>query len=76
MPIFALTLQNEPHFEPADYPGMRLDPAARAEVIGEHLGPLFASAGLQTRILDWDHNWDLPAHAARACWPTPSRAAT
>jgi hypothetical protein len=32
--IFALTLQNEPHFEPGDYPGMRLEPAARAAVIG------------------------------------------
>ena len=24
VPIFALTIQNEPHFEPADYPGMRV----------------------------------------------------
>ena len=61
VPIFAVTMQNEPAFEPTDYPGMRLDPAVRAEVIGKHVGPLFESTGIQARILDWDHNWDLPA---------------
>lgn len=60
VPIFAVTMQNEPAFEPTDYPGMRLDPAARAELIGRHVGPLFTSAGISTLILDWDHNWDLP----------------
>jgi glucosylceramidase len=61
VPVYAITLQNEPAYEPADYPGMRLDPPARAEVIGQHMGPLFASAGIQTLILDWDHNWDVPS---------------
>lgn len=60
VPIFALTLQNEPHFEPPDYPGMRLDPAARAEIIGRHLGPLLERRGLKTQIVEWDHNWDEP----------------
>jgi glucosylceramidase len=61
VPMYAITLQNEPAYEPADYPGMRLDPPARAEVIGKHMGPLFVSAGIQALILDWDHNWDLPS---------------
>ena len=60
VPIFAVTMQNEPAYEPADYPGMRLDPPARAEVIGKHVGPLFAQTGIQALILDWDHNWDVP----------------
>ena len=60
VPIFALTVQNEPHFEPGDYPGMRLDPAQRARLLSQYLGPLFARDGLQTKILDWDHNWDEP----------------
>jgi len=60
VPIFALTVQNEPHFEPGDYPGMRLDPAQRAKLLGKYLGPLFARDGLQTKIFDWDHNWDEP----------------
>src|SRR5258705_12589440 len=61
IPIYALTVQNEPHYEPNDYPGMRLDPHARARFIGQYLGPLFQRSGLTTRILDWDHNWDEPA---------------
>jgi glucosylceramidase len=61
VPIFAMTLQNEPAYEPTNYPGMRLDPPARAELIGKHVGPLFAKTGVQTLILDWDHNWDLPS---------------
>lgn len=60
VPIFALTLQNEPHFEPPDYPGMRMPPRTRAEVVGRHLGPLLKAKGLKTQILEWDHNWDEP----------------
>jgi glucosylceramidase len=60
VPISALTLQNEPHFEPGDYPGMRVDPARRAAFIGGHLGPLLARANPGTAIFDWDHNWDEP----------------
>jgi glucosylceramidase len=56
--VAALTMQNEPHFEPKDYPGMRLEAPARAAVIGHHVGPLFARLGLKTEIWDWDHNWD------------------
>jgi len=60
VPIFALTIQNEPHFEPADYPGMRVEPPARARFIGGYLGPRLARAGSKTLIFDWDHNWDEP----------------
>lgn len=60
VPIFALTLQNEPHFEPDDYPGMRVDPASRAAFIGGHLGPLLAREHPGTTVIDWDHNWDEP----------------
>lgn len=60
VPIFALTLQNEPHFEPGDYPGMRMPPRTRAVVVGQHLGPLLKAKGLKTQLLEWDHNWDEP----------------
>ena len=59
-PVDYLSIQNEPDFEPEDYPGMRLSPAQRARIIGDHVGPEFARAGLETKILDWDHNWDKP----------------
>lgn len=60
IPVQAITVQNEPNFEPADYPGMRLEAPARARVIGDHVGPRLAAAGLKTMIWDWDHNWDVP----------------
>jgi glucosylceramidase len=60
VPIFALTLQNEPSFEPENYPGMRLSARARADLIGKHLGPMLERHAPGVRILDWDHNWDLP----------------
>lgn len=59
VPITMLTLQNEPGFEPGDYPGMRVDPASRAAFIGGHLGPKLAASGQTVKILDYDHNWDL-----------------
>src|SRR5438874_10170148 len=58
VPIYAVTVQNEPHYEPPNYPGMRLEPPARARFVGQYLGPLFARRGIGTIILDWDHNWD------------------
>jgi glucosylceramidase len=61
--LYGLSLQNEPHFEPDDYPGMRLDSAAAIDVIGRHLGPLLAARAQAPRILVWDHNWDVPQHA-------------
>jgi glucosylceramidase len=60
VPIFALTIQNEPHFEPDNYPGMRVEPPARARFIGGFLGPRLQRGGARTLIFDWDHNWDEP----------------
>ena len=60
VPVYALTIQNEPDFEPDSYPGMRMSAAERAAVIGGHLGPLLAARGVKTKIFDWDHNWDRP----------------
>jgi glucosylceramidase len=58
LPIYAVTLQNEPHFEPGTYPGMRLEPADEANLVKNYLKPAFEQAGLSTRILVWDHNWN------------------
>lgn len=60
VPVSMLTIQNEPDFEPGDYPGMRINPPERAVIIGKHVGPLFRARGLATQILDYDHNWDNP----------------
>lgn len=74
LPVFALTLQNEPHFEPGDYPGMRLDPAQRATLFARHVGPLFARHGVRTQLWDWDHNWDDPG-SPRAVLADPAAKA-
>ncbi|HZW16856.1 MAG TPA: glycoside hydrolase family 30 beta sandwich domain-containing protein [Brevundimonas sp.] len=60
VPTDYVSIQNEPDFEPDSYPGMRWGPEGRATFVGQHLGPLLRNAGIATRILDWDHNWDLP----------------
>lgn len=60
VPVNMLTMQNEPHFEPEDYPGMRVEPAERAAIIRDHLGPLMDREAPATRLLDWDHNWNEP----------------
>ncbi len=60
IPIFALTVQNEPGFIPVTYPGMELPADQRARIIAQYLGPALARHKPRTRILDWDHNWDEP----------------
>jgi glucosylceramidase len=66
IPIFALTLENEPHYEPKNYPGMRFVPAERAKFIANYLGPLLKASEPQVRIWEWDHNWDEPESPAEA----------
>lgn len=60
IPVYALTLQNEPGFSPTTYPGMKMSAATRADIIAHDLGPALAHRAQHTRILDWDHNWDHP----------------
>jgi len=60
VPVDYLSLQNEPDFEPANYPGMRLSAAQRAMLIGHFVGPTLRRAGVAAKILEWDHNWDKP----------------
>lgn len=60
VPTDYVSIQNEPDFEPENYPGMRWGPEGRARFIGQNLGPAFEAAGLDVQILDWDHNWDKP----------------
>lgn len=60
LPVSYVSVQNEPRFEPANYPGMRFDAADRARFSGQYLGPLLAARKQPVAILDWDHNWDHP----------------
>jgi glucosylceramidase len=58
VPIYALTVQNEPqNRRPNGYPGTDMPVAQEAKLI-EALGPALRRAGLDTKILGYDHNWE------------------
>lgn len=57
LPIDAITIQNEP-LHTSNYPTMSMSATQQARLIRDHLGPLFASEDVATKILAYDHNWD------------------
>lgn len=59
IPIYAITPQNEPLNVPNDYPGMGMTAREQADFLGNYLGPAFRDARLKTKIMIFDHNWDL-----------------
>lgn len=50
--VHYLTLQNEPHFEPHDYAGMRMDAPQQGVLIAK-LGQLLSSQTNRPKILTW-----------------------
>ncbi|ESO95087.1 hypothetical protein LOTGIDRAFT_101222, partial [Lottia gigantea] len=61
VPIYAITVQNEPGFEADGYPTMKLDAGDEKELV-KTLGPKFSSAHISTKIIIYDHNWDHPEY--------------
>lgn len=57
--IAAVTPQNEPLYVPDTYPGARMTPEQQLEFVRDHLRPALRAAGLGTKVLGFDHNWDL-----------------
>jgi glucosylceramidase len=62
IPVKFLTVQNEPLNETHDYPGTLMQEPQAARLIGEYLGPDLERAGLKTKVLAYDHNWDHPEY--------------
>ena len=58
LPIESLTLQNEPLYTPINYPGMSMTANEQIDLIKNHVGPTFSAAGLSTKLVAYDHNWD------------------
>jgi glucosylceramidase len=58
LPIDTVSLQNEPLYVPADYPGMSMSATQQTDLIRNYFGPRFAANGITTKILAYDHNWD------------------
>ncbi|MGP9581449.1 glycoside hydrolase family 30 protein [Brachybacterium sp. AOP35-5H-19] len=55
--VSAVTVQNEPLHETAQYPCMGMTAEVQAEVIGQLLGEL-DQRGSSAAVLSYDHNWD------------------
>lgn len=60
IPIKAVTPQNEPLYGTAAYPCMDMQAEEQLEFIKSSLGPKLRAAGLDTKIIIYDHNWDRP----------------
>lgn len=60
--IYAVTPQNEPMYVPPHYPGMQMDAREQIDFINNYLGPKFREEAFDTKILAYDHNWDMPEY--------------
>lgn len=60
IPIYAITIQNEPRMAHPDYPTTLWTAEEQRDFIRDHLGPLFEEHGVSTLIWCWDHNWNKP----------------
>lgn len=62
VPVWALSVQNEPLFAPPTYSGMQMLAAEQAAFLGQALGPAMAAAHLTPKVMAYDHNWDHPEY--------------
>ena len=57
--IDAITIQNEPMHETGGYPTMKMGWEEQNIIIRDYLGPKFIEHNLKTKIIIWDHNFDI-----------------
>lgn len=62
VPVRYVTPQNEPLHEPSTYPGTYIPADQQKTFITDYLGPTLRKQGLSTRILGYDHNWDVTGY--------------
>src|SRR5260370_32463280 len=62
IPVYAVTEQNEPLYQPVGYPGMSMPADQETHFIKHYLAPAFAAAAkhITTKLLGYDHNSDQP----------------
>ena len=60
VPVWALSVQNEPLYAPPTYSGMQMLANEQADFFGNALGPALAAAHLAPKVMAYDHNWDRP----------------
>jgi glucosylceramidase len=59
--IDAITVQNEP-LNPNNNPSLLMQSGEQANFVKTALGPAFQTAGINTKIIVWDHNADNPGY--------------
>jgi glucosylceramidase len=60
VPVYALSVENEPLYAPPTYSGMQMLATEQANFFGNDLGPALAAAHLSPKVMAYDHNWDRP----------------
>lgn len=60
VPVWALSVQNEPLYAPPTYSGMKMLAEEQAKFFGDALAPALATAHLTPKVMAYDHNWDRP----------------
>jgi glucosylceramidase len=60
VPVYALSVQNEPLYAPPTYSGMQMLATEQAAFFGNALAPALAAAHLSPKVMAYDHNWDRP----------------
>ncbi len=58
VPIYAITVQNEPDMSDPNYPTTLWNGEEQRDFIRDHLGPLFKQNSVKSLIWCWDHNWN------------------
>jgi glucosylceramidase len=62
IPIHYISLQNEPLYVPGNYPGMGMDAATQRTLLRDYVLPALLASNLTTKVLVYDHNWDVPEY--------------
>jgi glucosylceramidase len=60
VPVWALSVQNEPLYAPPTYSGTLMLATEQAALFGDALAPALAAAHLTPKVMAYDHNWDRP----------------
>jgi len=60
VPVWAMSVQNEPLYAPPTYSGTKMEAAEQAAFLGNALAPALAAAHLSPKVMAYDHNWNRP----------------
>jgi glucosylceramidase len=69
-----ISLQNEPLYAPPGYTGMLMQASDQSNLLNNFIAPAFSTAGIKTRILIYDHNWDRPDYPLEMVADAKTRA--